>query len=76
MTFVKTAFILTATLSSIYAVAAFIGQLETDCYIAVLVATLALGGVVVIDHLEAEHDRRIRDERARQWARRDREADA
>ncbi|WP_141213995.1 hypothetical protein [Mycobacterium marinum] len=55
------------------AVVAFVGGRETDCYTAVIVAVLALGGVFALDYLEAERDRRIRDERARTWARRDRD---
>lgn len=51
----------------------FIGGHETDCYTAIIVAILDLGGVFVLGYLEAERDRRIRDERARTWARRDRE---
>ncbi|MGV7251884.1 hypothetical protein PJJ30_23950 [Mycobacterium kansasii] len=67
----RTALLIAAIGASVYAVAAFVGQLETDCYIAALVAILALGGVIATDYLGVEHDRRIREERARTWARRD-----
>ncbi|WP_373202629.1 hypothetical protein [Mycobacterium marinum] len=52
---------------------AFIVGSETYCYAAVIVANLALGGAFTLDYLEAERDRRIRDERVRTWARRDKE---
>ncbi|RFZ15065.1 hypothetical protein VIMS_02495 [Mycobacterium marinum] len=59
--------------SAAFSVVAFLGGRETDCYTEVIVAILALGGVFALDYLEVERDRRIRDERSRTWARRDKE---
>jgi hypothetical protein len=55
---VHASLILVAALATLYAVAAFLARLDTDCYVAVLVAILALGGSVLTDHLAAEFDRR------------------
>lgn len=65
--------LIVALWSTAFSVVAFVGGHETDCYTAALVAILAFGGVFALGYLEDELDRHIRDERARTWARRDRE---
>ncbi|RFZ11226.1 hypothetical protein DSM43518_02066 [Mycobacterium marinum] len=58
---------------AIDAVSAFVSGNEPDAYIDIGIAVLALVWVALIGHLELLRDRRIRDERSRTWARRDKE---
>lgn len=62
-TIIRASLFLMSLLAGMYSFAAFAAQLEADAYVAALIGILAAGGVILIDHIEAEHDRRIIDER-------------
>lgn len=72
---VRGALIIVAGLLSLYATASLWAGFGTDFVVSAVLAILALGGVVLIDHLDAEHDRKIRRERDEVWARREAELD-
>lgn len=73
MTLFRPALVLTSLLAGIYSVVAFLGHLEGDAYVAAIVAILAAGGVLLINEMEAEHNRRIAQTRRDVWTRRGRE---
>lgn len=71
MNFIRFILVLTAALCSMSAVVNFAARMETDCYVNIVVAICALGGVVLIDYLEHEHNRRIAQTRRDVWRRRE-----
>lgn len=72
-TIIRASLFFMSLLAGMYSFAAFAAQLEADAYVAALIGILAAGGVILVDHVEAEHDRRIADERSRVWERRESE---
>jgi hypothetical protein len=72
--FLRAWLLIIAVIASLDAIVAAFGHLDSDCYLYMLGAVLALGCVVALDHVEGERDKRIAAERDRTWSRRDREA--
>lgn len=68
------ALILSAALSTLYAITCFLMGLEPDSYVAATTAVAALCGALLVDYLESESRRRMVAGRERVWARREREA--
>ena len=66
-------FLLVALAATTYATLALLTGLSTDSTVSILVAIMSLGGVFLIDHLDAERQRR-REYRESVWARRDADA--
>jgi hypothetical protein len=66
--------ILVATLATFCFAFTFVVGMEGEAEFAAVVVALALGGAIWMHHLEAEHDRRIREQHSATWGRRDREA--
>ncbi|MGV7681633.1 hypothetical protein PJN28_28570 [Mycobacterium kansasii] len=74
-TIIRASLFLMSVLAGMYSFAAFAANFEVDAYVAALIGILAAGGVILVDHVGADHDRRIADERSRVWERRDRESE-
>jgi len=67
----KLALIFVALAATVYATVCWLTGLSGDSTVGIIVAVLALGGVFLIDHLDAEKQRR-REYREAVWARRER----
>lgn len=67
--------ILVATLATFCFAFTFVVGMEGGAEFAAVVVALALSGAIWAHHIEAERDRRIREQRSATWGRRDREAE-
>jgi hypothetical protein len=73
-TLLRTCLVIIALTASWVAVASFLAHMESQTYLPLLIAVMALGAYFAVDYLEWERDRRIANARRETWERRNREA--